>query len=674
MEVCEQENIVLPHNLLNGEHCYLKFKKIINTAIELGGTVYEVAGASGLLSAGHFMELVFDEQVTQTKIFSEDMTVVTEVYVQFSENEELDRIFLYSDNADIDDRLKKEGKILEGKLVIPYEKLKTLHAKGYQCLYERAKEGEKDKAQIRYGHSFGKDQKMLSFHLWDDSFTFLGNGFNQALLVRTAFETVFVMPDLHAVKESIKTVHAENLIRENYDADFWMERIDLTDETVQMTVQECMTDIFGRYNEETYEKLPESYRRLLYQIAYIKKYYPKVYETVWSDTFKPDDEKIDMNFENEDVSVAITLNEWESYGVCRMKDGSIKRIPNTEYSYDTPLALKYKFRGYGNILNAGAAGSRMAMIMKDIIKSAELFWDVSVEKVSVTHIGYLPSHSIIETFIKRREKRAMEKGTFETDANLIAYREMPSENMDGYQVVEWAAQMAELPGYRYVDWITAIVNVYEKTDEKKCLKENEAGLIYYFSSNCLSMFLVRKDMDGTITVIDECELPNPEDSIYDWELLEVDEYNPNLDMVLEDDMEEFMLNAGLGALGIYGDNQMDREAFGELRHSTSRVKRQFRRNDKAKLFFNNGYLSMVENYPIERFEACFQPILKDSEEHLQGMIKKAKLAGKEIAKVFLAGEETEYPFIKEHVKRIVKKEVYSINAPICAVARGAVLM
>ena len=56
------------------------------------------------------------------------------------------------------------------------------------------------------------------------------------------------------------------------------------------------------------------------------------------------------------------------------------------------------------------------------------------------------------------------------------------------------------------------------------------------------------------------------------------------------------------------------------------------------------------------------------------MIKKANLAGKEIAKVFLAGEETEYPFIKEHVKRITKKEVYSINAPICAVARGAVLM
>ena len=99
MENSESTRIPLPHNLPGGEVSIKKIKKLVDTAIELGGTVYEVAGDSGLLSASHFLELAFDEQITPEKVLSEDMTVVTEVYVHFPETGEMDRIFLWSKNA-----------------------------------------------------------------------------------------------------------------------------------------------------------------------------------------------------------------------------------------------------------------------------------------------------------------------------------------------------------------------------------------------------------------------------------------------------------------------------------------------------------------------------------------------------------------------------------------------
>ena len=673
MENSESTRIPLPHNLPGGEVSIKKIKKLVDTAIELGGTVYEVAGDSGLLSASHFLELAFDEQITPEKVLSEDMTVVTEVYVHFPETGEMDRIFLWSKNAAKDCRLKEEGCIQDGKLVIEYDRLQSLHEKGYHCLYHRSADGHNGKSFVRYQNAFGNDRKMLPFQLWDNSFSFVGNGFNQALLVRTAFETVFVMPDIYAVQESIKVYHAENIIREKYNANFSAERIPVKAKVTE-ELKNIRKAIFGRSEMSEYKELRNSYRRLIYQIAHIKVFYPDVYATVWSEEFSPDDEKARVNFDEAEAVLAISLSGYDNcYGVCLLEDGSLKRVPNLNCLRDIPLEQKYKFRGYGDILNAGVAGSRMALIMKDILQSAEFMLDVNVAKIYVTHVGDLPDVAQITEAMKKRRAKAEKKGNAETNVSLIAYEEIADQNLDGLGLIKWAAKQAKIPEIVYVDSITAVVNAYEKADERNQLKNQEIALIYDFSESNVVVTLVRKQEDASLEVIAKEEDFAPELGIYDEHEIDEDEYNPSLEWVLGNSMDHFMMNAGLRALGITGENEVDEEAFEELRSSAPRVKRQLRRNDIAKIFFNNGYLSMVEDFPIDRLESCFEPVLKKNERFLRDVIREAGLSMEDIAKVYLAGEETEYPFVRKRIAEITQKSVCRINASQCAAARGAVL-
>ena len=73
--------------------------------------------------------------------------------------------------------------------------------------------------------------------------------------------------------------------------------------------------------------------------------------------------------------------------------------------------------------------------------------------------------------------------------------------MDGKDVIKWAAELAEIFGFLYVDPFQAIVNAYDIADEQNRLKVNDIGLFYDFSEVNLSVTLVRKDVDGGLTVI-----------------------------------------------------------------------------------------------------------------------------------------------------------------------------
>ncbi|MGN0341355.1 MAG: Hsp70 family protein [Roseburia sp.] len=672
----EEQNaeMTLPHNLPNGEKYIKRFRKLINTAMELGGTVYDVAADSGLLSAHHFLELALDEQVQEEKILSEDMLVVTEVYVRYPDMDELERIFLYSDDAARDSRLVREGKIEGGKLIINYEDLKYLHERGYLCFYQRAEDAGKGLSSNRFRDVFGSQQKRIPFQMWDEDYEhFVGNGFNQALLVRTNFETVLVMPDVYAVQQSIKVFHAENLIRQEYDANFSIERIQL-DGKVTGELENIRMALFGRAKMKEYENFRNAYRKLTCQIAYIKVYYKKIYETVWEDDeFAADDEKTYCNFDLiEDVTMGISLSGYEGcFAVCRMPDGSIKRVPDMDCPYDIPLAQKYEFKGYGNIKDAGVAGSRMALIMKRMIRSAEFMLDVCVKRVVVTHIGELPTNEQILQLMEKRRKRHEKRNEEALSLDLLAFEEMGNTEMDGLGVIKWAAEQAKIPQMEYVDSLHAVLTAFEKSEVVNELKPQDIALIYDFRPSALLLTLVRKEENATLSVIAEKEKWGPEYEMYEENELDEGAFNPNLEYVLANSMEDFMMDAGLRALGIYGEKEMDKEAFSELRGSAPRVQRQFKRNDEAKVFFNNGYLSMMENYPIEKFKTCFEPILKANEAFLCEFIAEAGISKEDIAKVYLLGSDCEYPFVRKSVESVLQKKTCCVYPCECVAARGA---
>lgn len=676
MKMQETGEMTLPHNLPNGEFYVKKLKKLLYTVKELGGTVYDIAADSGFLSACHYLELAFDEQVSREKLLPQDMTVVTEVYVCYPGTEETERIFLYSMDADKDRELIREGQIRGGKLIIEYGKLKALHAKGYRCIYHDAEGPCKDAGAERFKDVFQWHQQRMPFNLWDDDFCFVGNGFNRALVVNTVFGAVFVMPDLYAVEESIRAVHGERMVREKYEADFSLERIE-PDGYIIGELGLIRLALFGRREMKEYEKFPDSYRRLTCQVACLKVHYLKIYETVWDDDFVPEDEVpgfLGMR-QPEETILGVSLSGYgKCYAICPGKRGAIRRVPNMERPYDTPFLKKYEFKGYGNILSAGVAASRIAMTLKNMVQSAEMLLNVEIKKVYLTDTDGLPGSDEIQEWMKKRRAREAKKNNVEGSVDLIAYAEMPHENADGRGILDWAAKLAGLSDMEYIDPLTAMLTAFEKVDERDPFRVGEIILLYEFSEEKLAITLVRKSESADYEVIATREEIDPESQVYEESELDEDEYNPNLEWVLGSALESFMMNAGLRALGIYGENETDEEAFEELRNSAPRVKRQFRRNDKAKVFFNNGYLSMMEEYPIDLFEECFRPILKRNETVLRDVISKAGISTEEIGRVCLTGSECAYPFVRKSVEAVTGKQACLLEPFECVAARGAALM
>ncbi len=677
MKSDELVNVTFPYNYPYGERAVQKFRKLINTARELGGTVYEVAADAGLFSAERFFELLFDDTILEEPMAGEDMTVVTEVYVHYKDINVLERVFLASDNAAGDERLLETGSMESGKLIIEYDKLKSLHEKGYKCFYQRVDEKE-GLSSNRFKEVFGKDQKMIPFKMWDSDCTFIGSGFNQAILVRTMFETVLVMPDIYAVEQCIKAVYAEKLIQERYEPTFSIERME-RDAYVIGELELVRLQLFGRRKMKEYEELRNSYRKLTQQVAYIKVHYLMVYELVWDEKFEIEDERSNINWdEYEEITLGVSISEYRGcYAVFRNKKGKAVRVPDFDCPKEMPLHQKYQFKGCGNMKNVGVAASRIALTLKNMKISANAMFDVNVKKVYITFKDEYPSNMEIFKFMNERKKKIEKKGiTEEEDISFIADSEFPHTcNLLQEEFVHWVSQLADFPEIEVVENIHATMKAFELFDKKNSLNSGEIGLIYEMDEDDIELILFEKQEDGTFRKIAAEKKYGPAmDEYYDEEELDPEEYNPNLDFVLGQMLDNFMMDAGLRALEIYGENENDEEAFEELKNSAPKVRRQLRRNDNAKVIFNNGYLNMLEDFPMELFEECYKPLLERNIQFLQEFLLKEGYGIEDIHRIYSIGSEWEYPFVRKYIEEIADGRV-SFLAPFkCVVARGAAFM
>ena len=579
--------------------------KLAAMATELGGTVYEIAQGGGLLSAARFLEL---HTKKEDEKLPENVLLVTEAYVRFADREELDRIFLYhenmqSDNARTDRELLKEGSIEDGKLVILYERLSGLAAKGYHCIYRRSADGHNGRAFAHYHAAFGENKRMIPFQMWDSSAYFMGNGHNRALLVTTNFEQVFVMPDIQAVRESIWVVHAEQLIREKYDVQFYAERM--------------------RWKKEEGE-FPEEYMRLQYQIEFMKQNYPEIFELVWSRNYL-------KRFEGAGITVGVCMDYYSSFAVCMMPDGTISRIQNfvhEEISLET-----------------------MSDIIKKVIISSEETYKVTVAKVYFTLV---------------------DNGN--DCAKIPAFEDFVKQG---------------LPEVEYVDYYTAIMHAYAGDEAVKGMKENDIALLCDFSEARMAWTVIRKCKQGSYEKIYRTEEPYPEDGIYylDEDFSHVyeetfqdvyeDEFGapvvPGLREVMWSDMDHFMLDGALRELGINGWKRENRKAFQKMHCDWIRIKRQLLRSDSAPILFQNSYLSITMDYPIERLEKCFAPILRNCDDILKVLFQESGVSKEELSVILLMGENCEYPFVQKHLEEVIGKKIGIVNMLECVAARGAIL-
>ena len=96
-----------------------KMCHLYNSAIKLGGNIYEVAKQSGFLSAFTYFTQWLEEEENWLSLNLDRMMPVTECYVQLENSNETDKIFLYSSEAGKEDILYEKRKIKNGKFLVP---------------------------------------------------------------------------------------------------------------------------------------------------------------------------------------------------------------------------------------------------------------------------------------------------------------------------------------------------------------------------------------------------------------------------------------------------------------------------------------------------------------------------------------------------------------------------
>ena len=317
-----------------------------------------------------------------------------------------------------------------------------------------------------------------------------------------------------------------------------------------------------------YEQLGKYYRKLVEQIAYIKVHYSKVYHLVWINSFKMEEEifRAELDWERT-VNLGVCISETKGcYAAFCNENGDLVRVPNTAYPQEMPSFQKYQFDSCGDLRHIGIAASKLALVLKNMTSSAFLCLGVEVEKVYITCKNNLPSNESINKFINMRKRRFKKWGFDEKkDLSFIAYDEFPKTSCMAEGMIQWAGQLADIGDIEYVENVRAIVNAFENSSEKNRMKNGEIGLIYEISEENVEFILVRKEKEGEFKELASDHNYGPvTDWYYDEGELEPEEYNPHLDYVLGKILVKFMLDAGLKALGIYGDKQEDDLAFYNL--------------------------------------------------------------------------------------------------------------
>ena len=567
-------------------------KKLINTAIEAGGTMYEVAEAGGFLEANRFFELRFDEDA------SELLQKETPQAVDF-------------DAVDAED-------------------------------YQSAMFKEERRLKI-----LEKRRDALRRYINPEDVTY--NGFDQAWLVKTELGEMSLRADIFSVEQCMKVLYAERMIRWKYDPLFYAERINA---------------------HRGYTKLNE-------QISYIKEHYPGVYDTVWAKDFIPDEELKGCQEEPQEAVLGLSVSEdMGYYAVCRMENGDIRRVVTVDYDETMSPTDAYYIDESLYIIDVGKNGSDIGLFLKKLLQTAKAQYNVKIKKICLTCREELTDKKKISDYMRRMLK-FMERGrSLNRSVQVIAFREMGMDvdEIEAIDVLKWAADLAGIPEFQYVENETAIMAAFENLGKNASLAENEIGLIFDFNEQMVKVTLIKRNQCGEHEIINSRHIWGPERRVYDKNTTGDDEYDPSLYDELKREVENLMMDAGLKALGIYKADEDDEQLFCESGMDASRIKRQLRRNDSAKVIYENGFISMQEDFPIEKLEQCFMPILDRIERFLRKTVADADLGMKDISKVYLVGNECEYPFIRERIEKITGRKGCYLSPVECVDAVGSVLV
>lgn len=430
-------------------------------------------------------------------------------------------------------------------------------------------------------------------------------------------EKLLTDPAFGKIEECIRVAQTEALIREKYNAHFWIERIAVDPERAG-------------------ENVPPKYRKLYAQVACLRKEYPMEYREIWH--------PVEKQIEDERTAVAgIAMDEQTTYAVCRTRDGRVRRIP--------AQGDAFWLKGYGSMMDTGMAASRIAVVIKKVLEKARYDYGLEVERFYVALKDQLPEWNEIR-------KQMMTGAVPEGSPSLLACEELCEEKAGGEELVRWAGKIAADRPAEYLPYEEAVMNVYGKMAALDGLKAGERVLLYDFSERELTLTLMEKEENGTYAILDQKK--------------QIGSRREQENAMA--DVEDFLLTEkGLRDIGINGNRSADQKAFAKMRGDWEDMRRQLIRCDAMWVVFDNGYLRMVERYPVERYRKKLMPALRRNDAAMELLLTENGMTMEALSAIVLAGEECEYPLVQEHLIEYTGKKICVIDAPEYAGAKGAAL-
>ena len=393
-------------------------------------------------------------------------------------------------------------------------------------------------------------------------------------------------------------------------------------------LEKLIPEVFPKHWLMAYQRheLAESYRKLIYQVCYIRYYYEDIYKKVWNKTYQP------YLFETEcpalkkaKGTLGIALGMEESYVVFAEEDGIIKRVPaflEGEYSEGE----RYGFCGTGNLRRAGIAYSKLALMCRSILENQRMISHVGPHKVNVILKGEIPSCSDITMAIRERKEKANLAPGAKVTPEIMADMQLAGKNLDGIDIVRAAAELAAFPDVSITtNGMNAIAEVYNQK-EKYRLQEGEYAIVFYLDEAEFELGLIEREDH-------KCVCKARSNPVQNFQKLVRD---------AEESLFHKMKNCiepSLVAVGITLEDEKYHRAYETFQSGISRIRRQFVRNDEAVIKYDNGWLAVEETLPIKDYTACFAPVYQECIKAVWQLQEKEEIEN--ISKIYLAGSRSD---------------------------------
>lgn len=481
------------------------------------------------------------------------------------------------------------------------------------------------------GHTLTEEDIELvedngSYSLWTEDSYYLGDGANAGWLCHNCYGNELVKPDIYAVEQAMNTYYAECIIRRDENPYFHIEEIDFDDEEVFENISKLIAQTLPAnwLTGFLHGEMPVSYKVLAYQIAFIKFHYPKIYDTVWN-ACPPYLEKNVSVDGSRNAKMGITISE-EKCCAAYTDSSLVTKNEYNIFSSGQSVTEKVQFQGTGNLMDIGLACSNLGLSIRAICEAHMYNRSTNLTKINACVLGNMPNLSDIRRY---HEKVDIEK-------EMMAYDALDLEDKTWAEVIDMAAEMAEINNFNFIDNPLVPIMKYYELDPKTKLGPGESAIVLYIDEFQV-MVGITTERDGNYY--------GPYSS-FDKTIVE------NFDKHLIDEMYE-VVKPKIELFNI----SVSEEDKAEFAQQALSIKKQFRRNKKASVVFNNGWIDYAEDLSIQVLEKHLKELLGSCELLLQDLITDEDDEDTleywlpDIKKLYLAGPMADYKILWDLIKK-----------------------